>query len=1165
MMKVVTDPAFLPPSKRAKCDVNTVLDLRTYDENQKIPVVMASYGSQHIFSHAALSTRGCLAHFFMDSKHGHRLFHPCELAMLHGAVGNVFALHDYPTAWRHQGNQIAVMHAMQVLARVCKFFDFAQHVEFSDILQTWEDQRLKATNSILTQGQGGYQLRHVGFPFELRERHHQKIFECVSEYGKGMLPPDQWWDVHGFHAFDTPFPKHPFMNTDFQSQMEVGTQITQPTVQDSQDTIMPSLTQHFCVTLKAVIRACQWKIPFWFASNATPSDLQMLWHGGFAVNQDADITVLHETEEQTLLTIEHRLIPILVDGRLTVYAHEEGDMQSFFTATIGEMPRYDQFGEVPGSSKFRQHMLLTSVPQQHGILTCEVPLLLAAFHNCTMCFRYRRSNDVWFCEFTGDEMSRKLLAKVFAHAITKETLFVLGRAVSIEHDEHTIVAFGHAECGTPAPPAVLPMCFAIALTRSALDALQSEDGLPVIFKWCSRVLWKGNIDKFVTAEVVKTIMMYTLAPVMHLREVRLVHGAKQFASGPFQLFEHPSNLDTVFLLSFELCGGAGQISTKGQLRQQVRNSFAAWLLETGIELQWVQQHLEQIIDDIGVKQLVPIIQQPASAKRDSQLKQALEDAKIRLPEPAKTHVSVHAMRSKVKKRHVIMPDATDYKVNCTYLLKENGDEVMQLQDFRANMTGVYLTNAAGALPWLRDSQQLSADELGLLIIGPLPHDTTLPTTEVALPCFNSDKQQVLLQVTLVQFGAKQVKIRDWDQNVVSTATSKVCSLTLWQQDWSKEEWTSALHHTSQFLKEIFLADGIQDAIGSTWGRSLRKGKQPATHRDATSMQIHAAIHDAQFLPFLKATGYNRVWAAPKAEDGRLAGDYRILWLPVQYDLQKASTITAKLAGVAGLVRGKTSIGVRMTAGSFDAAWAIVYPQSQAPVDVSNKYTFKIEPLPYGCNSEMLLEWASHIQWKIRPLKATGPKAWIVCSGEDPPPGPLSFNGQPVLPRKMQPRSATKEQAILAGPRAKISVDPPSYANVTTASPTDPWWAYLNKQSGSQMPQPAANTPGPTEQRLAQQDAKVAELETKIQAMQTVQGQQTGLITQIQNDIQQTEQKLAQSLTQAMDKVKADLTCSFGDALQKQTKSFEANFNDLKNALLQTKRKAPDEGDQDMHP
>ena len=80
-----------------------------------------------------------------------------------------------------------------------------------------------------------------------------------------------------------------------------------------------------------------------------------------------------------------------------------------------------------------------------------------------------------------------------------------------------------------------------------------------------------------------------------------------------------------------------------------------------------------------------------------------------------------------------------------------------------------------------------------------------------------------------------------------------------------------------------------------------------------------------------------------------------------------------------------------------------------------------------------------------------------------------------------------------------------------------------------------------------------------------QTQQSGQIQHLQQDLVQTEQKISEAVQQSMIGVKNDLTKSFSDALLLQSKQFESNFLDLKNALMQTKRKTPSADANDMEP
>ena len=199
----------------------------------------------------------------------------------------------------------------------------------------------------------------------------------------------------------------------------------------------------------------------------------------------------------------------------------------------------------------------------------------------------------------------------------------------------------------------------------------------------------------------------------------------------------------------------------------------------------------------------------------------------------------------------------------------------QLQDFRANTTGVYIANGQSALPWLRENQQLSTDELAMFVLGPLPITTTLQYAEAVLPAVNGGGQQVLLQGILVQLGAKVLKVKDWEQVSLKNNSSRVSSLTFWKSDWTTEEWNAIMTNTYQFVRDAFAVDGVHNAFVSFWGKSMRQGKQIASVKDATSVQIHTAITEEQFTQVLKLTGFNKIWAAPKAEDGKLVTDYRV--------------------------------------------------------------------------------------------------------------------------------------------------------------------------------------------------------------------------------------------------------------------------------------------------
>lgn len=114
---------------------------------------------------------------------------------------------------------------------------------------------------------------------------------------------------------------------------------------------------------------------------------------------------------------------------------------------------------------------------------------------------------------------------------------------------------------------------------------------------------------------------------------------------------------------------------------------------------------------------------------------------------------------------------------------------------------------------------------------------------------------------------------------------------------------------------------------------------------------------------------------------------------------------------------------------------------------------------------------------------------------------------------MPQKQHAQVQPILAGPRSTAKMTAAQPTAQTAPTNQDPWWNYLQRNSQTTPTAPA--TQGPMEQRFAQQDAKVQELESKIEALQNTQAQQTGQIKKVHDDLAQTEKKLIHTMHQTM--------------------------------------------------
>ena len=162
------------------------------------------------------------------------------------------------------------------------------------------------------------------------------------------------------------------------------------------------------------------------------------------------------------------------------------------------------------------------------------------------------------------------------------------------------------------------------------------------------------------------------------------------------------------------------------------------------------------------------------------------------------------------------------------------------------------------------------------------------------------------------------------------------------------------------LRDIFARMGFDTAISSLWGKSLRNGKAPSSPQNALTVQLHCSIVTSKMSKFLAKSGFNNVYATPKLSNGRLDLQYKILWL--KKDHAEASVLAVKTPGCLGLVKGKSSLGLRFHQDSFDHAWAVVNPGTKPPTAITGDLVFKAEGLPFGTTCEALQSWLQAIAW-----------------------------------------------------------------------------------------------------------------------------------------------------------------------------------------------------------
>eukprot|EP00438_Fugacium_kawagutii_P002307 Skav226066 [mRNA] locus=scaffold211:569345:573190:- [translate_table: standard] len=1162
--KILSDPRFSPhvhAGKRRKVSPEDVWLERCHSGWETLPCFLASYGSQHKMI-ATNKDRQVLTHLAAVGGSNPRYWHPIEILMHHMAVGDTMLPADFHESWRALGNQIAVPHAALLIHNTLRLLKNIQwDHDWSDILTGLRTHRISTDTGIIETSDLGFWVTVPSVPKKQSDQSALGNLAEILEHGASFMPDGMWWDLEGFHSLSSCLPT------------ATWSQITLTQKEDEDAVHMDSL--HIFVPVK--IQFAQGTLSAWALSTINPADIITLWDSRLAPvsagsHEDCEAAAisLAPIDTKSNLHSEQKVIPCWRDGKLVLMTISPQMKVKQALEDAFQCEIFDAFGPLYAHTAASRCFGCQDFPTRHMTAEDDPTLILTAFQAAVVTFDYEVLHDSWNIHVKASSDATDTLIKLYTNCMHPEDVAKLGRTLDVERTaEGATLSFRPVDNRVPVPPAAWAMHIAVSVTRAVFAMIPLTTPCPIKLKWEGRPLWEGCLDWDLSAQVIESLLQVCLAPVMHFTCFRLVSRGRQLFTKLGDLIATNDPNPIAIHAIPEVWGGGGPTGAKCQHRQQTKNSVAASLLEQGYELGWIQKHVDTMIDTLGIAAVVPAVGQPPGTIRHARIAQLFSDASIPLPKPTKGVYTPQTLRTKQRRKTLANPDPMDYRINVQYLQNEDGSSTQQIGDLRGHSTGVFLADRHSAMPFLNEGAKLSPDELGMIVMGHIEDTPNMRGEKVVIPCIDKNEQQVLVHGTLFQMGEKSIRIKAWQATKVTSSSSKVCSITLWANEWTPQEWQHATSKTNIFIKEVLMQEQMDHAIEGCWGRSLRKGKQVASVHDATSLQIHASVSSSVFAQFLAASGFNKLWAAPK-EDGQLSSEYRVLWMPhLKQDLGRLNAVAAQISNMSGLVKGRNSLGIRVLKTNFAEAWKKVFPDDEPPIDVPSSLAFKLEPLPHGTNPSQLREWAAAVGWTLRPVRPLGPKTWLVTCGEKPPNEILAWNGQPILPIPLPSRFQQERQsAIVAGPRARKENGPKD----TTLPPLagDPWASFVpsnSARSASSTATPATQAvraiQGPAEQKFQAQDARLSTLEEKMEKMMQSQGEQQQHIQRLENTTAGIEHRLSSQLNQAVDNVKNELSQSFSTAIKQQSQAFDSSIRELKNLLLQSKRKQQAKGEDEM--
>ena len=122
---------------------------------------------------------------------------------------------------------------------------------------------------------------------------------------------------------------------------------------------------------------------------------------------------------------------------------------------------------------------------------------------------------------------------------------------------------------------------------------------------------------------------------------------------------------------------------------------------------------------------------------------------------------------------------------------------------------------------------------------------------------------------------------------------------------------------------------------------------------------------------------------------------------------EAHTAALKVPEQMGIVRSKSSFGVRVPDGVYGKIYSLLKSGATAPLRVQVSKLFRLGPVPQKASAQDVQAWAQKCSWQVRVVKALGPGHWLVGSAVDPPSVFPAFNGQAVLIQPVRQRASAQ--------------------------------------------------------------------------------------------------------------------------------------------------------------
>ena len=1165
------DPKLLPFGTASQFGKD-MMKYRVPPANQKLPVFMAAYGSHHHLPFSLLKEKG-MHGFFARENGTYRWFKPDEILLLHSHPYSCTLLKPAELSWKFLGNAIVIHHAILVLANILRNQQgYQSENAFDTILQTLENRRLRANTSMIVADEYAW---YVGQKERIMELQHQIRYLSHEMNWLGSSKPT--------------WPGGVFFHPDFgvqkiHDEILTLTDLSVPmTIEDSTDCEDENLEQpnHSCViTIAAspgiygtlqVHDLWQW------------NDLHDLWTDNFQpYTIEGDLLASQQIPNKALLMPiqTDRVISTATQRHCILWNDEKGSHclpivdGMKWTDIQRDNPQlaefsYDDFGKIPSNMAVQSSLKVSIEP----LMIQPYPDLqecVSAFEEVDTIALTPDNTDILVVVFVGPPEDLIKVLTFWHYALNQQWLEHHSRDIcfQVETPTKARLIFRPTRKSFATPISLLQSSIQAQLIKTVFESYHCQEAANFVqvqfeHRCVSEIALPAEqtfADFYQLCQHVTLFSNKGVTPALLVGMKRV--GDEQTIGKLVDHYGHHIRC----IVGQTLVGGAN----KQDHKQSIQAALASALIEHGIKLGDVSTHVQTIIKQVGLPKLTQILFVASDSEKAEQI--GLIIAEYGIQTPGKS-AKVATSREKYKKialdqqmKQFRQIDVTQYKIMPGFFVRADGEPLSINATFSPCISGVTMMPTENAEQWLIHKGKIIPGEMAIFLIGDLTEEQQKKVQKVVAPAYNTAGDQVLLAGWLLQLGETPVCLSTNDTPKVQTLDVQVCSITLWSSDFTKEQWNEIVKSPVKQTKLILDKDQLGEVIKNPWGRTFRQGKNPCAPADATSVQFHTEIMIKDLRKMLHRSGFNKVFVTPTDLGGAPSQEWRVIWTSEPPQALEAKTMSQP--GAAGLIKGNKNYGLRVEHSAFAQIWQFLHPGEEPPKQIPRGTLWRLHPLPYGVDKQVMQEWADNVGWTCFPIKPLGAKAWLMQSTEQPPQKLLSFNGQPLIIKAMPTKVETLTTGLIAGPKSKPipEIQPESKNIFRTGDPyQDAWaaWQPKDPRNGKSTSSAVDETPGPTAAHLQQHDQQLQTLEQAIKNLEEVQKQKDTSDKTRFADLEDSITQNHQQMQGAFHSLRSDFQTSLSQAITQQDAKLSKGFDELKDLFRQRDKRRKPEKTEDM--